>query len=352
MAITYQMQQLKGDLQAHECDALLVTKELNISYLTGYPSSDSWLLITKKKIFYLTDSRYGEEIRKALPWLQVIVYKSSMNEALFPLLAKSGDKVLGFDDRHITLNQYKIMQKFCPKSISLKSVNGLVEALRESKSRHEIEEIRRGLKIHKKALQLCREWIKPGVTEWDIFYKLKNYIIKNKAEFSFPPIIASGPNSSYPHASVTERKILKNDIVMTDFGIDVNGYKTDLTRIFFLGRIRHSYRNVEVSVRQAQRTAIAKIEPGVAAASIDNIAREFLKKQKLNSYFTHSLGHGVGLEIHEDPRLSIKSKAVLKPGMVVTVEPGVYFPGRFGIRIEDMVLVTEKGNEVLSECID
>jgi len=170
-------------------------------------------------------------------------------------------------------------------------------------------------------------------------------------KFSFEPIIASGPHSSYPHARLTGRKIRPNDLVLVDMGIDVQGYKSDLTRIFFLGRIPHLKGQVYESVRAAQQKAMDVIKAGVLGRDVDRAARNYLAKRKLARYFTHALGHGVGLEIHENPRLSQKSSSTLKEGMIITIEPAVYIPNKFGIRIEDMVLVTKKGCEVLSDNI-
>ena len=206
--------------------------------------------------------------------------------------------------------------------------------------------------MHKQALGYLKRIIKPGKTEKQIALQLESFIRQKKCCFSFDPIIAGGPNSSLPHAPLTSRKIRKNDIVLVDIGIDYQGYKSDLTRIFFLGKIPNPVRDGMCHVREAQRLSIAKMKPGVAVSQIDDQARNYLKKKKLARYFTHSLGHGVGLEVHELPRLSAKDPSVLQEGMVITVEPAVYIPKRFGIRIEDMVLITKKGCEVISDDIN
>jgi Xaa-Pro aminopeptidase len=190
--------------------------------------------------------------------------------------------------------------------------------------------------------------VNPGLTERQIALKLEGFVKSHGAEFSFPPIIASGPNSCYPHAKVTDRIVRNNENVLLDFGIDLNGYKSDLTRNFFLGRITPRVVQVFDALTLAQREAISLIKPGVACAQVDLQARKVLRKFGLAKYFGHSLGHGVGLDIHEGPRLSSQSPSILEAGMIVTVEPGVYIPGEFGIRVEDMVLVTKEGCEVLS----
>ena len=176
----------------------------------------------------------------------------------------------------------------------------------------------------------------------------RSYVRSHHQRFSFSTIIASGVNSCFPHARITDRKLRRGDPVLVDMGIDVEGYKSDLTRMFFLGKIPHRVREVYDAVAQAKRCAIEKIRPGICAKEIDAQARNVLKQKKLDSFFNHSLGHGVGLEVHEAPGISPKSSAVIKEGMVFTVEPGVYLPGQFGIRIEDMILVTPRGAKVLS----
>ncbi|MFA6378548.1 MAG: M24 family metallopeptidase, partial [Candidatus Omnitrophota bacterium] len=216
-------------------------------------------------------------------------------------------------------------------------------------SRKELAKIKKALDFHRQCLVYLKQIIQPGRSESQVFEKLERYVRAHHHQFSFPTIIASGPNSCFPHARITQRKLRRGEPVLVDMGIDVEGYKSDLTRMFFLGKIPHRVREVYDAVAQAQRFAIEKIKPGVLAKDIDAQARNFLKQQKLDSFFNHSLGHGVGLEIHEAPGISPKSSAVVKEGMVFTVEPGVYIPGQFGIRIEDMVLVTPKGHKVLSQ---
>ena len=227
-------------------------------------------------------------------------------------------------------------------------VTGIVEDLREIKDEFEVSQIRDCLKLHGKALAFLRKVVKPGITERQVLTQLEGFVKDNRAKFAFDPIIASGPNSAYPHAKISDKIIRDNEPVLIDIGMDINGYKSDLTRNFFLGRITPLYAKALEALQIAQKESIAMIKPGVLVADVDTKARNILRKYGLAKYFGHSLGHGVGLDIHENPRLSIKSKSLLQPGMVVTVEPGVYIPGKFGIRVEDMVLVTHESCEVLS----
>jgi len=333
-------------------DAFLVTNDTNTRYLTDFPACESWLLVTLKKSYYITDSRYTLEARQGLKGVTVKQFTTTPCATLFELCKTLKIKRLGFDERHSSVLFLKKLKGFCPTRTKLIPATGIVEELREIKEPQEIETTRQCLKLHVKALRFMHKVVKKGVSERSIALKLEQFVKSHGAEFSFPPIIASGPNSCFPHAKVSDRILKDNEPVLLDFGIQINGYKSDLTRNFFLGRMTAHYAQVLEALRLAQAQAIQMIKPGVAVADVDAQARKVLRKFKLAKYFGHSLGHGVGLDIHENPRLSVKSQAILQPGMIVTVEPGVYIPHQFGIRVEDMVLVTEQGCEVLSGHID
>ena len=335
-------------LVSHQLDSYLSTSDTNIKYLTNFNASESVLLSFPTKSVYLTDSRYTEEAKKGLKGVIVEQFAHNMNKSMFGILAKNKVKRVGFDDRHLSLNRFKQLQKACPKGIELVCVNDLVETMREVKEKVEVSQIRECLKLNLAAYKYLKSVIRPGMTERDVLLKLENYVKPKGAGFSFDPIIASGPNSAFPHAQVTDRKIRNNEPVLVDMGIDIHGYKSDLTRMFFLGKMTILYKEIYAAVSQAQSLAIAKIRAGVKVADVDFVARNYLESLGLAKYFGHSLGHGVGLDIHEAPRLLAQSGVVLREGMVITVEPGVYLSGKFGIRLEEMVLVTKKGCEVLS----
>ena len=342
------LKKLISNFKGRGLDAFLVTKDVNITYLTGFPSSESWLLVFPKKAFYITDFRYVLEAKKGLRGVLVYQYKKSFGESILKLASSFRATKIGFDGRHVSLATFQKLQKTLKGRIHLVPVEGIVESQREIKSPSEIRAIRKALKLNLEAYGFLKTVIKPGITEKDVLRKLETFVKARDAEFSFPPIIASGPNSCYPHARVSGRKIRNNEVVLVDMGMDVGGYKSDLTRIFFLGKIPRFVCQVCEIVKTAQDMAIQKIKPNIRASEVDRQARNFLSKKGLGKFFGHSLGHGVGLEIHEGPSLSGRSEAVLKEGMVVTVEPAAYIPNRFGIRIEDMVLVTKNGAKVLS----
>lgn len=343
------IQKLTSQFSELGIDAFLVTKDVNITYLTEFNASESWLLVAPKQSFYITDFRYILEAEEGLKGIAIKKYERSMNESVFELAKNLRLKRIGFDDRHVSLAAFKQIKKNCPKGIELVELSDVVESMREIKEKKEVDAIRGCLKLHHAAIKFLRQTIKPGLTEEDVLGRLEAFVKERRAGFSFPSIIASGPNSCFPHARVSRRKIKNNEPVLIDTGIDIKGYKSDLTRIVLLGKIPSLVCEVAEIVKDAQRKAIAVIKAGVPVAAADQEARNHFKKFDLEQYFGHSLGHGVGLEIHEGPRLSVKSPAVFKAGMVVTVEPAVYIPHKFGVRIEDMVLVTNQGCEVLSD---
>ncbi|MDD3374753.1 MAG: Xaa-Pro peptidase family protein [Candidatus Omnitrophica bacterium] len=333
-----------------DIDAFLVTKSVNIAYLTGFPCEDAWLLISSKKLFYITDARYTSELKKNLKkGIEIVEYSKSMFVSVFDLALQLRIKRLGFDDQHISVFSFQKLRKAMKRKVNLIPVDGLIEQIRMVKTRQEVRKIDKSIALNLKCYEYLKRIIRPGVTEQEILIKLERYVKSHNAEFSFRPIIASGPNSCFPHARITNREIRRGEPIVVDMGIDIDGYKSDLTRVFFLGKIPQSIRDVYHLVREAQRLAIQRIKPGVLIRDIDQQARNFLKENKIDKFFVHSLGHGVGLEVHEAPVISSKNLLELKAGMVFTVEPGVYFPGQFGIRIEDMVLVTSSGCRILSE---
>jgi len=345
------LNKLVEDFSRHKnIDALLIVNDSNIRYLTQFPACESWLLVTKSKAFYITDFRYILEARQGLKGITVKQYSLMPCATLCELCKQYKIKRLGFDGKHTSFALWKKLKEFCPRQSKLVAATGLVESIREIKDEGEIDQIKNCLKLHFKAIDFMKKVVKPGLTERQVANQLERFIKSRGAEFSFSPIIASGPNSCYPHARATNRVIRNNENVLLDFGIDLNGYKSDLTRNFFLGRIAPRVKQVFDALNFAQREAISLIKPGRSCSQVDAQARKVLRKFGLAKYFGHSLGHGVGLDIHEAPRLSSQSTSLLEAGMIVTVEPGVYIPNQFGIRVEDMVLVTKEGYEALSGC--
>ena len=342
------MQKLVGGFPLAGIDALLVTQGSDLHYLAQYPVRDAWLLITACEVFYITDARYVSEVANAVKGVTVVRFEKSLADETMRILHQAGARSLGVNERHLTVHQNKQLEALAAGTITMKAADGCVTSLRAIKEPCELGLMRQAIALNLAAYKYIQRFIKVGVTEKELLGKLEIFIHRHSACFSFDPIIASGPNSAFPHARVTDRKLHPNEPVLIDLGMDIKGYKSDLTRMFFLGNMPVSYRQVLSVVMGAQLEAIKAIKPGVPANDVDAKARSFLKTHGLADHFSHSLGHGVGLDIHEQPRLSVKSEMILQENMVCTVEPGVYFPGKYGIRFEEMVLITKNGCEVLS----
>ncbi len=344
------LSRLRMLLKGFGVDALLVTDDTNVSYLSSYPSHDAWLFITQKHAYYVTDFRYTQEASTALAGdaFSVVQFKDSIFRSIVMLAERSKVANIGVDENRLNLGQYQRFKALCSQKIKLKLLQSPVECLRMVKDADELSIIRQAIKINLEAFSWIGSRIKPGLSEKDIFVLLEGFVRRRRVGFSFDPIIASGPNTALPHAKVTERKLLMGEPLLLDLGIEKDSYKSDLTRMFFLGKMTPSFSKALSIIKDAQWEAIRLVKPGVLAKDVDAAARKYLKKYGWDKYFGHSLGHGVGLDIHEMPRLSAKSGAILVENMVVTVEPGVYFPKKYGVRLEEMVLVTHKACEVLS----
>jgi len=347
-AMTTRINKLRALLKAEGLRAFFISHQPNIRYLTGFNAEDSWLLVTARHAVYITDFRYVLEASAGLKGIPVKLYTRSAYATLVELLKKERISRVAIEEQHTSVAQLGALKKALGTSIKLTLVCGIVEKLREIKDEQEISLIKGALRVHEESYRYLRRLVRPGLSELDVCLKLEHFVKSRGCGFSFDPIVASGPNSAYPHAKVTRRTFARNDVVLIDWGIDLNGYKSDLTRMFFLGRISKLIRTVNDTLVVAQQRAALAAQPNVPIAQVDYQARNYLEKHKLAKYFGHALGHGVGLEIHESPRLAASNRALLKPGMVITLEPAVYLPGKFGIRIEDMFLVTVKGARNLS----
>ena len=341
------LQTVIRNLTKKNLDAFLVTSSPNIFYLTGYPSRDSWLLVSNKQTVFFTDGRYTQEARKALAGsVRVLECRDSLARAVAEATAAGGIQRLGFEARHLTVAAQQALQKE-RKALLWIPADGLLEELRQIKTEEELVRIREASRITLEALRFAKSRLIPGIREIDLAAELECWIRLQGAQASaFDIIVASGPHSSYPHHLTGRRIIRKNDCVLIDMGVDYQGYKSDLTRVFFLGKIDILAQRIYRIILKAQEKALRAIRPGMQLKEIDRVAREYIATQGFGAAFSHGLGHGIGVEVHEAPKVSKKSEEKAIPGMVFTVEPGIYLPGKFGCRIEDMVLVTKKGCEV------
>lgn len=342
------------ELKSNGLDGFIVSSSPNTTYLTQFPNPDAYLLAASSGLTYFTDSRYTQEAKKKLKGIAELKH---INGSVFKLIAQScadlGLKRIGFEDRYLPYAEYKKIKEYLNAGAYLIPTHGIIEKLREIKKAEEIAKIRKALAITAQAIEFIRDFIRPGVRELEIAAELERFIRYQGAIGSaFDIIVAFGENSCQPHHLPTSKKMGDDDIALIDVGVDYLGYKSDLTRVFFLGKINSLARRIYELVRKAQEIAIKKIKPGEKASVIDAASRRYIAAKGYGNFFVHSLGHGVGINIHEDPSISSKSEDILSEGMVFTVEPAVYLPGKFGIRIEDMVLVTKKGCEVLSGAIN
>ncbi|MDD5116071.1 MAG: Xaa-Pro peptidase family protein [Candidatus Omnitrophica bacterium] len=344
-----------SQLEERKLEGLLVSSPANISYLTGFLSRDAYLLVCRKGNVYFTDSRYSEEAGNSLkPSFRLrecngpVFFKSLAQTAL-----RLKIKRLGFEERYLPFAEFARIKDHLGVRCEMVPGFGIVEHKRQVKEPAEISRIRQGMRITAVAFEHIKRFITCGMRESEVAAEFERFIRSRGCNSSaFETIVASGPNSSQPHHLSGCRRIKAGEPVLIDFGVDYRGYKTDLTRVLFLGKIDILVRRVYDIVRKAQELAIKRVRPGAEMAAIDKVVREYITRKGYGRYFTHNLGHGLGLEVHEDPRISGNEASALKPGMVFTIEPGIYLAGRFGIRIEDMILVTNKGCEVLSGTVD
>ncbi len=331
-------------------DALLVTNFINVTYLTGFTGDDSYLLIGDGVELMLTDSRYTQQIAEQCPGLDMALRTASTTlvEVTQKAVQKARATRLAVEARSMTLDLHARLSDALPGS-QLVPTTGMVEHLRMIKDRAEIAEIRTAVQLAEKVYGVIRAALQPDQTEQQIAYEIEHLIRQfGGTGCAFPPIVAAGARAALPHAVPTTQMVGECDLLLLDWGATARLYRSDLTRILVTGRISPKLERIYGVVLKAQERAIRAIRPGAIMSEVDHIARSTIADAGYGRRFGHGLGHGFGLEIHEAPRLSAAAKGPLRPGMVVTVEPGIYLPNWGGVRIEDDILVTRDGHEVLS----
>ena len=336
-------------LSRQRLDGLIVSTPSNISYLVGFPSQDAYAIISKHANIYITDSRYSQEVAKQLIDCNLATIKGPVFGTIAQSCRKLGLQRIGFEERHLSYAEYQKIKDYLGEGIELIPTHSLIEGLRIIKSSLELRKIKKATLIAVKALEHIRHFLRPGLKEIEVAGELERLIrIHGGHASSFDIIVAAGAHASCPHHRTGNTRIAPGEPVLIDMGVDYEGYKSDLTRMFFLGKINVLAKKIYDIALQAQHRALRKIKPGVPINEIDHAARHFITDKGFGRYFLHNLGHGIGLDVHEDPHISAKEKALFKAGMVCTVEPGIYLPGKCGVRIEDMVVVTQEGVEILS----
>jgi Xaa-Pro aminopeptidase len=343
---------LRTTLGTHRLDALLITYLPNIRYLCGFTGSAGVLIITNREKVLLTDGRYTEQAKQEVKSATVrIVKKSALLASAEWLQNKPGLRRVGIEAAHLTLAERATLAKAMGKSASIIASSPLVEPLRMIKDDEEIASIRAACHLGVELFRTVTKNLRPKVSESEVAGELEFAARQAGAEqMSFPTIIAGGARSALPHGRASRAPLPANGFVVCDFGVILAGYCSDMTRTVHLGRPQSDARSAYESVKEAQQAALDAVKPGVTVGEIDHAARKLLYNHGLGKFFTHSTGHGLGLEIHEAPKIAAAHKEVLEPGMVITIEPGVYIPGKWGIRIEDTVVVTETGCEILTAC--
>jgi Xaa-Pro aminopeptidase len=333
-------------------DALLVMHLPDVRYLSGFTGSSGAVALMQGGAALFTDGRYTEQAKAEAAGLRVSIGKKAPGALAAEWLAARGAKRAAFDATNTTVAQLEALKKALPGAKRrgfFVATQGMVARLRERKDAEEIARMRRAAALGCRLFEGVLTNISTGVSEAEIALAMEFEARRAGAEaMSFETIVASGRRSALPHGRASEAKLPRRGFVTLDFGVVLNGYCSDMTRTVHLGKATQREWDVYHSVLEAQEAGVAAVKPGVRCGDVDEAARSVLRRAKLDRWFTHSTGHGVGLEIHEGPRLAAKQEQVLEPGMVVTIEPGVYMPGRFGVRIEDMVLVTESGHKVLT----
>jgi Xaa-Pro aminopeptidase len=346
-------QKLRGHLATTRFDGLLVSHLPNIRYLCGFTGSAGLLLVEESGSIFITDVRYDTQAHEEVKAAKVVIARKSPLVALGELLAKRRNRsrgcTIGLEEEHLTIAEKKRLAKARPAGVRLKDAPSMVERFRMVKDEDELGRIRQAVALGAKIYERALETLRPGAKEVEVAAEMELAARRGGAEeMSFPTIIASGARSALPHGRASAQSIPSGAFVVCDFGVILSGYCSDETRTVWVGDVPESARQAYEAVREAQQAAIDAVRPGIALGEVDAAARKVLRKAGLGRYFTHSTGHGVGLEIHESPRVADGQRELLQPGMVITIEPGVYFPGKWGVRIEDMVAVTAGGCEVLT----
>ncbi|MHC4068934.1 MAG: M24 family metallopeptidase [Planctomycetota bacterium] len=332
-------------LKKKNLSSLIVTKPPNVTHITGFLGDDSWAIITPRNVYLLTDSRYTEQAKNQCRLCKIIQRTDPMPQTINKLLKKlKSDQKLAVETS-TSISDFKALKKHLKRKI--KPAPNIIEQIRSSKDTSEITSVKKAADIAAAALKQTIKFIKPGITESELAGRLDFQIRKANAANSFETIVAFGPNASKPHHQPSKRKLKRKDPVLIDFGVRYNGYCCDITRCFTLGKPTPLYKKAYDAVLKAQTAAIKMVKPGVKIKDLDAAARKVIADHNLPVY-GHGTGHGLGIEIHEDPFLNEKSKDKLQQGNIITIEPGIYIPRKLGIRIEDDILVTKTGSQILT----
>ncbi|MBC8499861.1 MAG: aminopeptidase P family protein [Candidatus Atribacteria bacterium] len=341
----------KIEKENKEIDGFLITNLQNMNYLSGF-DGEGFALITKKDNYLLTDSRYTEQAEKESPDFKIITDEPKVKDArilaLGKILAENKIKKIAFESNNLSYADFKKYSDSL-KSIEFLTTKNVIEQIRMVKDKDEIIKMKKAAQIATESLKEVFEIIKPGMRELDIASELAYTMRKKGAQKeAFEAIVVSGERSSFPHGKPSEKKIDEGELITIDMGANYQNYNSDITRTIVMGKESQKQKEIFSIVLEAQKAALEIIKPGLKCSEVDSVARNIIEKKGYGKYFGHGLGHGVGLDIHEMPRVSFNDDTILLPGMVVTIEPGIYLPKFGGVRIEDSILITEEGYEILT----
>ncbi|CAH0177527.1 Aminopeptidase YpdF [Peribacillus sp. Bi96] len=338
---------LRASMEKVGIDGFLITSTYNRRFMTNFTGSAGVVLISQKEAKFITDFRYVEQAGKQATDYEIVQHKGTIIEEVGKQAKEMNIGTLGFEQEHLTFATYKAYETGI--EAQLKPVSGIIENLRLIKTSSEIKILKEAAAIADAAFTHILDFIRPGVTELDVSNELEFFMRKQGAtSSSFDIIVASGIRSALPHGVATDKIIEKGDFVTLDYGAYFNGYVSDITRTLAVGKPSEELINIYDIVLEAQLRGMAGIKPGMTGREADALTRNLIEEKGFGQYFGHSTGHGIGLEVHEGPALSLRSDIILEPGMAVTVEPGIYLPGVGGVRIEDDTIVTIEGNESLT----
>lgn len=341
------LQKLRKILQEQNIDGVLITNEYNRRYMTGFTGTAGVAIVSQNDAVFITDFRYTEQATAQIKDYRIVQHEVTLLEEIATQVKAMGIKLLGFEKDSVSYGTYELYKNVI--QADLVPVSGLIEKIRLIKTEQEINIIKVACEIADHAFTHILDYIKPGKTELDVSNELEFFMRQQGAtQSSFDTIVASGLRSALPHGVATNKVIEKGDFVTLDFGALYNGYISDITRTVAVGEPSEKLVEMYNTVLASQLLALEKVGPGLTGIQADAIARDYLTEKGYGEAFGHSLGHGIGLEVHEGPGLSKRSNTVLEQGMAVTIEPGVYVPGVGGVRIEDDILITESGNELLT----